>query len=72
MKTFEKVRIISDGTAWGTKVLMPDGTAIPNVRYVKFEIEAGGKAEAEVVLDCVAVEVLSGAKIVQAVGRDGH
>jgi len=53
--TTKFVKIISDGTPAGTRVLDQNGDPIPNVREVVFRAEAGG-SRAQVVLDLVNIE----------------
>ena len=40
-KKADKIRIVSDGTSMGTKILNPDGTPIGRVQEVRIHIEAG-------------------------------
>lgn len=36
-----RVKLVSDGTIPGTRVLMPDGTPIPGIQRIEFEAEVG-------------------------------
>jgi len=54
-----RVRIVSDGVVQGTKVLMPDGTPVPNVSAVEIlPLHSGGGAvQARLTLNLVEVDV---------------
>jgi hypothetical protein len=57
-----QIKIISDGTALGTRVQLPDGTPIPNITEVKIDILPGGLVEARITilnvrLDMTATEM---------------
>lgn len=52
-KPMECLRIESDGSGVGTKVLMPDGQMVPGVFGAKWTLDAGGMAEVE--LKCHAI-----------------
>ena len=57
-----KLRIVSDGTPVGTKVLLPDGTPLAAVTYVAWEIGTRGFAEATVKFLCAPIDVTAEAK----------
>jgi hypothetical protein len=53
-----KIKVISDGTAEGTKVMGEDGTAIENVLAVMVKISAKkNTAEATIKIACPVVDV---------------
>jgi hypothetical protein len=62
----QKVRIVSDGTAYGTRVLNADGTQIPNVARIEIlPIEPNGIVQARVTLNLVELGVSSDTDLYQ-------
>lgn len=51
-------KIVSDGTYQGTKVLMPDGTPIPNITRIEWGISATGENWARVEMCIAGMEAL--------------
>ena len=53
-----KMRIVSDGTALGTKVFGEDGEMIRSVRRVEWSVEVGGLGTAVLHVDNVEVDIV--------------
>jgi hypothetical protein len=51
-------RIISDGSPGGTRVLMPDGTPIPNVIRVEWYLDADGSIKARLDLYTASIDAV--------------
>ena len=68
-----RVRIISDGRAHGTRVLMPNGTRIPHVKAIEIlPIRAGGKeVHARITLALVELDVVAESAGDVPAARDG-
>lgn len=63
------VRIISDGTARGTKVLTPDGSPVAGLTGVVFRAEIDDLNRAELNLVCAAIDAEASARVFVA-GRE--
>lgn len=56
----KSIRIVSDGTAFGTQILNHDGTPIPGViRLEIMPLEADGLVEARLTFHCVKLDVMA-------------
>ena len=56
----QNIKIVSDGTAQGTKVLLPDGKQMPGlITKISFEIEAMGRCTATITFSGVECDVLA-------------
>lgn len=57
-----KLKIVSDGTAEGTRLVSLDGRRVQDVRSIKWEINAERGARATVELEHVPVEIVGSTK----------
>ncbi|KVZ57519.1 hypothetical protein WL19_03380 [Burkholderia ubonensis] len=56
----ENVRIVSDGTAQGTRVLNADGTPIPGVERIEIlPLDPNGVVQARVTLNFVELDMVA-------------
>lgn len=51
------VKLVSDGTYGGTRLLMPDGTPIPGIRAIRWTADEPGRARLEVDFGTHEVEI---------------